>query len=120
MRQCAQRSSARYKRSWPRRWERASTKLDSINGVPPHAVSIGVPGETDFMKGSVLTTVMGTYSVTFEPIGNEADVIRVNAYNNTSLTSGGHGFGFRGQDELPQIEGDSPLSSVRQYFQWFE
>jgi len=84
-------------------------------GMDPISARYGVPGGSD----NLLTVVMGTYSVRFDPVDASGDVIQVRAFNNSSLTSLGHGW-FDGPNELPEVKGYLPLGSIRQDFSWFE
>jgi RHS repeat-associated protein len=77
------------------------------------AESHGVNYEAD----NPLTSMLGQYTVYFSPVDNTN--VLVSAYNNTSLTSFGHGT-FDGSNELPEIRGSGPGSSIIETFFWWE
>jgi hypothetical protein len=68
---------------------------------------------------NLLAQITGTFTVSFSPVDAAGDVIRVNAFNATSLTSAGHGT-FDGPNELKPVEGNQPFGTIRQFYAWFE
>lgn len=68
-------------------------------------------------RNNTLWKVVGRFTVYFYPKDNTK--VQVALYNNTSLTSLGHDI-FWPPNELPNWDGDAPMSNVYQFWTWEE